>query len=66
MDSGQDGEPNKPKHRKWTPEITGMVDRDKYNRTVVGPHDHEPIHVGWRAITGWLASQIFCHNHKSA
>ena len=48
MGGGQvkDGELNqlKPKHRKWTPEITGTIDRDKYNRTVIGPYDHEPLH----------------------
>ena len=36
---GKDGEPNKPKYRKWTPESTGTIDRDKYNRTVIGPYD---------------------------
>ena len=30
----------KPKHRKWTPEITGMIDRDKYDETVIGPYEH--------------------------
>ena len=38
----------KPKHRKWTPEITGTtgtIDRDKYNSTVIGPYDHEPLHT---------------------
>ena len=30
----------KPKHRKWTPEITGMIDRDKYDKTVIGPYEH--------------------------
>ena len=25
----------KPKYRKWTPESTGTIDRDKYNRTVI-------------------------------
>ena len=30
----------KPKHRKWTPKITGMVDRDKYDKTVIGPYEH--------------------------
>ena len=32
------------KYRKWTQEITGTIDRDKYNRTVIGPYDHEPLH----------------------
>ena len=36
----------KPKYRKWTPEITGTIDRDKYNRTVIGPYDHEPLQEG--------------------
>ena len=45
MGGGQvkDGEPNKTKHRKWTPEITGTIDRDKYNRNVIDPYDHEPL-----------------------
>ena len=30
----------KPKHRKWTPEITGIIGRDKYDRTVIGPYGH--------------------------
>ena len=25
----------KPKYRKWSPESTGTIDRDKYNRTVI-------------------------------
>ena len=29
----------KPKYRKWTPESTGTIDRDKCNRTVIGPYD---------------------------
>ena len=37
----------KPKYRKWTPEITGTIDRDKYNRIVIGPYDHEPLHPPW-------------------
>ena len=32
-----------PKHRKWTPEITGTIDRDKYNRPVIGHMTHEPL-----------------------
>ena len=42
MGGGQvkDGEPNKPKHRKWTPEITGTIDRDKYDETVIDPYDN--------------------------
>ena len=40
--SGQskDGGPNRPKYCKWTPEITGMIDRDKYDKTVMGPCEH--------------------------
>ena len=30
----------KPKHRKWTPEITETIDRDKYDKTVIGPYEH--------------------------
>ena len=30
----------KPKYRKWTPEITEMIDRDKYDKTVIGPYEH--------------------------
>ena len=32
MGSGQcrDGEPNKIKHRKWTLEITGTIDKDTF------------------------------------
>ena len=33
----------KPKHRKWTPEITGTIDGDTYISTVIGPYDHEPL-----------------------
>ena len=33
------------KHRKWTPEITGTIDRGKYNSTVIGPYGHEPLHL---------------------
>ena len=44
----KDGEPNKPKHRKWTPEITGMIDRDKYDKTVMGPYEHGPLHQVYR------------------
>ena len=25
----------KPKHHKWTSEITGTIDRDKYDRTII-------------------------------
>ena len=35
----------KPKYRKWIPEITGTIDRDKYNENVIGPYDHEPLHT---------------------
>ena len=30
----------KPKHRKWTPEITGTIDRDKYDKIVIGSYEH--------------------------
>ena len=33
----------KPKYRKWTPGVTGTIDRDKYNRNVIGPYDYEPL-----------------------
>ena len=36
----------KPKHSKWNPEMTGTIDRDKYNGTVIGLYDHEPLHAG--------------------
>ena len=35
----------KPKYRKWTPEITGRIDRDKCDRIVIGPYDHEPLQM---------------------
>ena len=40
VDKLRNGEPNKPKHRKWTLEITGTIDRDKYDRTVIDPYGH--------------------------
>ena len=42
----------KPKHRKWTPEVTGAIDRDKYDKTVIGPYDHEPLLINARATVG--------------
>ena len=53
MGGGQvkDCEPNKPKR---TPEITGTIDRDKYNRTVINPYEH-----------GVLTS-IVCHRPTEA
>ena len=30
----------KPQHRKWTPEITGTIDRDKYGETVIDLYEH--------------------------
>ena len=30
----------KPKHCKWTPEFTGAIDRDIYDRTVTDLYDH--------------------------
>ena len=37
----------KPKHREWTLGDTGTIDRDKYNRNVIDPYDHEPLHMAW-------------------
>ena len=31
---------NKTRHRKWTPEITGTIDRDKYDKLVIDPYEH--------------------------
>ena len=39
-----DGEPNKTQTSQMDPKITGTIDRDKYNRTVIGPYDHGPLH----------------------
>ena len=39
----------KPKHRNWTPEVTGTIDRDKYDRTVINLYDHEPL----KLIRSW-------------
>ena len=33
------------KHRKWTPEITGMIGRDKSDNTVIGPYEHGVLTV---------------------
>ena len=35
--------PIKPKHHKCTSGVTGTNDRDKYNRSVIDPYDHEPL-----------------------
>ena len=32
----------KPKHHKWTPEITGMIDKDK---CMIEPYDHGVLTV---------------------
>ena len=39
MGGGQvkNGEPNRPKHHKWTPEITGTIDKDK---GMIETYDH--------------------------
>ena len=42
---GKDDEPNKPKDRKWTPGVTGTIDRDRYNRNIIDPYDYEPLQV---------------------
>ena len=34
----------KPKHRNWTPGVTGTIGQVKYNRNVMDPYDHEPLH----------------------
>ena len=34
----------KPKYRKWTPGVTGTIDRDEYNRHIIDPYDYEPLH----------------------
>ena len=49
MGSGQvrDGEPNKTHISQMDPEITGTTDRDRYNRTVIGTYDHEPLQPPW-------------------
>ena len=51
MGGGQikDGEPNKTQTSQWTPEITGKIDRDKYDRTVMGPYDRKSLHRAWSA-----------------
>ena len=33
----------KPKYRKWTPGVTGTIDKDKCNRNVIDPYDYEPL-----------------------
>ena len=38
----------KPKYRKWTPGVIEMIDRDKYNRKVIDPYDHEPLQAECR------------------
>ena len=35
----------KPKYCKWTPGVTGMIDKDKCNRNVIDPYDYEPLHL---------------------
>ena len=32
-----------PKYRKWTPGVTGTIDKDKCNRSVIDPYDYEPL-----------------------
>ena len=49
----------KTKHRKWTPGVAGTIDKDKYNRNVIGSYDYKPIQnlADWR--TG-CCSTIHC------
>ena len=41
----------RPQHRKWTPEVIGTIDRDKYDGTVIDPYDHEPLYIVWRTYS---------------
>ena len=36
-----------PKYRKWTPGVTGTIDKDKCNRSVIGP-----LHMTTNPYTG--------------
>ena len=36
----------KSKYRKWTPGVTGTIDRDSHNRNVIDPYDYEPYRAG--------------------
>ena len=62
MGGGQvkDGEPNKTQtlqmDSKDTPKITGTIDSDKYNGTVIGPYDHEPLQPPSRSCGGIINS----------
>ena len=59
----------KPKHRRWTPGITGTINRDKYNSTVISPYDHQSLHLccsklGHFSNSMW-ASDFLSPSHKS-
>ena len=55
----------KPKYCKWTPESTGMIDRDTYNRTVIGPYDQNPYSRCPAAAAPWLARCSTCCLNES-
>ena len=54
----------KPKHRKWTPEITGTIDRDKSNRTVIGPYDHTSLQIHERYGSTYIPLGPVGHNPR--
>ena len=36
-----------PKHLKWTPKITGMIDGDIHDKTVIGPYEHGVLTIAF-------------------